>query len=35
MAGMKKDTLFEHKEITITCGKNMGDINERVKTHCG
>jgi hypothetical protein len=26
--GMKRDTLFEHKEATITCEKNMGDVNE-------
>jgi hypothetical protein len=35
MVGMKRDTLFEHKETTITCEESMGDINEWVKTHCG
>jgi hypothetical protein len=26
--GMKRDTLFKHKEATITCEESMGDINE-------
>jgi hypothetical protein len=25
---MKKDTLFEHKEVAITCEESMGDTNE-------
>jgi hypothetical protein len=29
--GMKRDTLFEHKETTITCEDNMGDMNEYQK----
>jgi hypothetical protein len=28
---MKKDTLFEHKEATITCEESMGDTNEYQK----
>jgi hypothetical protein len=26
--GMKKDTLFKHKETKMTCEKNMGNANE-------
>jgi hypothetical protein len=26
--GMKKDTLFEHKEIAVTCEESMGNANE-------
>jgi hypothetical protein len=26
--GMKRDTLFKHKEIAITCEESMGDANE-------
>jgi hypothetical protein len=29
--GMKKDTLFEHKEVVITCEECMGDANEHQK----
>ncbi len=25
---MKKDTLFKHKEVVITCEENMGNANE-------
>jgi hypothetical protein len=25
---MKRDTLFEHKEVAITCEESMGDVNE-------
>jgi hypothetical protein len=25
---MKKDTLFKHKEFTVTCIESMGDANE-------
>jgi hypothetical protein len=25
---MKKDTLFKHKKVVITCEENMGDANE-------
>jgi hypothetical protein len=28
MVRMKRDTLFEHKEATITCEESMGNINE-------
>jgi hypothetical protein len=28
---MKKDTLFEHKEIVIICEESMGDANEYQK----
>jgi hypothetical protein len=28
---MKKDILFKHKEVIITCEENMGDINEYQK----
>ncbi len=26
--GMKRDTLFEHKEAIVTYEENMGDANE-------
>ncbi len=26
--GMKRDTLFEHKKVAITCEESMGDPNE-------
>jgi hypothetical protein len=29
--GKKKDTLFKHKEVVVTCEKNMGDANEYQK----
>jgi hypothetical protein len=25
---MKRDTLFEHKEVAITCEESMGNTNE-------
>jgi hypothetical protein len=28
---MKRDTLFEHKEVAITCEESMGDTNEYQK----
>ncbi len=28
---MKKDTLFKHKIIVLTCEKHMGDANEYIK----
>jgi hypothetical protein len=28
---MKKDTLFKHKEVVITCEESMGDANEYQK----
>ncbi len=28
---MKKDTLFEHKKIAVTCEESMGDANEYKK----
>jgi hypothetical protein len=28
---MKKDTLFEHKEVVVTCEKNMVNANEYQK----
>jgi hypothetical protein len=31
MVGKKKDTLFEHKEVAVTCEKGMGDANEYQK----
>jgi hypothetical protein len=26
--GMKKDTLYQHKDVIITCGESMGDGND-------
>jgi len=31
MAGMKRDTMFEHKEVTFTYEENMGDVNDYQK----
>jgi hypothetical protein len=28
---MKKDTLFEHKEVGVTCEESMGNANEYQK----
>jgi hypothetical protein len=28
---MKKDSLFEHKEVVITCEESMGNANEYQK----
>jgi len=28
IAGMKRDTMFEHKEITFTYEENMSDVND-------
>jgi hypothetical protein len=28
---MKRDTLFFHKEVAMTCKENMGDVNEYQK----
>jgi hypothetical protein len=28
---MKRDTLFEHKEVVVTCEENVGDANEYQK----
>lgn len=28
---MKKDTMFEHKEVTIIYEENMGDVNDYQK----
>jgi hypothetical protein len=28
IARMKRDILFEHKEVEVTCEKSMGNTNE-------
>jgi len=28
---MKRDTLFEHMEVAVTCEESMGDANEYQK----
>jgi hypothetical protein len=31
MARMKRDTMFEHKEVTFTYEENMSDVNDYQK----